>query len=148
MFWLVQRFLSIYVGPGCSLSNYISSWYSSHFLHHSVTCFWALLIILLPWVSIHTLSFYQSFVWHSIYMPKPTKPLWFNIIYYSFSINLFNSSFVLILHVPSLSLVGPKILLNIFLSNTNSFCFMVSFRTHVSQAYVTIGQLCILRSNI
>ena len=36
-----------------------------------------------------------------------------------FPISLFNLSFLLILHVPSLSLVGPKILLNIFLSNTN-----------------------------
>jgi hypothetical protein len=48
-------------------------------------------------------------------------------------------SFVLILHVPSLSLLGPNILLNIFLSNTNSFCFIVSFRTHVPQAYVITG---------
>jgi hypothetical protein len=33
-------------------------------------------------------------------------------------ISLSNSSFVLILHVPSLSFVGPKIFLNTFLSNT------------------------------
>ena len=39
--------------------------------------------------------------------------------------------FVLILHVPSLSLVGPKIFRNIFLSNTNNVCFMDSVRTHV-----------------
>ena len=27
MFWPSQRFLSIYIGPECSPSNYISSWY-------------------------------------------------------------------------------------------------------------------------
>jgi hypothetical protein len=34
--------------------------------------------------------------------------------------------FVMILHITSLSLVGPNILLNIFLLNTNGFCFMDS----------------------
>jgi hypothetical protein len=52
----------------------------------------------------------------------------------------------LILHVPSLSFVGPKIFLNTFLSNTISLFFVVSFKTHVSQEYVTIG-LIILQYN-
>jgi len=39
-------------------------------------------------------------------------------------INSSNSSFVLILHVPSLSFVGPKILLNTFLSNTINLFFL------------------------
>ena len=50
-----------------------------------------------------------------------------------------NLSFVSILHVPSLSFVGPKIFLNIFLSNTINLFFTVSFTTHTSQAYVTMG---------
>jgi hypothetical protein len=54
-------------------------------------------------------------------------------------ISLFNSSFYLIRHVPSLSVVGPIILLNTFLSNTPNLYFMFSFNTHVSQAYVTVG---------
>jgi len=54
-------------------------------------------------------------------------------------INSTNSSFVLILHVPSLSFVGPKIFLNTFLSNTINSFFMVSFKTHTSQAHVTVG---------
>src|SRR5215475_5123453 len=36
--------------------------------------------------------------------------------------SLINSSFISILHVSSLSFVGPKILLNIFLSNTINLC--------------------------
>jgi hypothetical protein len=50
----------------------------------------------------------------------------------------------LILHVPSLSFVGPKIFLNT--SNTISSFFIASFKTYVSQAYVTIG-LIILQYN-
>jgi len=54
-------------------------------------------------------------------------------------IGLFSSSFDLIRHVPSLSLMGPEILLSTFLSNTLNLVFMFSFSTHVSQAYVTTG---------
>ena len=53
-------------------------------------------------------------------------------------INSPNSSFVLILHVLSLSFVRPNIF-NAFLSNTISLFFVVSFKTLASQAYVTIG---------
>jgi len=56
-------------------------------------------------------------------------------------INLPNSSFVLICDVPSLSFVGPKMFLSTFLSNTINLFFIVSFKTHVSQAYVTVGLL-------
>jgi len=41
---------------------------------------------------------------------------------------LINSSFVLILHVPSLSIVGPKIFLNTFLSNTINLFFYGVFQ--------------------
>ena len=47
-------------------------------------------------------------------------------------INLSNSSFVLILHVPSLSFVRPKIFLNTFLSNAISLFFTVSLKTHLT----------------
>ena len=63
--------------------------------------------------------------------------IWF--IKFPCLINSSNSSFVLILHVPSLSFVGPNIFLNTFLSNTINLFFMVSFKTITSQAYVTIG---------
>jgi len=56
-------------------------------------------------------------------------------------VGLFSSSFYLIRHVPSFSLVGPWILLRTFLSNTLSLVFMFSFSTHVSQAYVTFQVL-------
>jgi hypothetical protein len=45
---------------------------------------------------------------------------------------------VLILHRPFNSLVFPEIFLNIFLSNTMSFCRLFSLRTHVLLPYVTI----------
>jgi len=52
-------------------------------------------------------------------------------------INLSNSSFALILHVPSLSFVGPKYFPSTFLSNTIQLIFIISFKTHVSQALFT-----------
>ena len=63
-------------------------------------------------------------------------------------INLSNSSLVLILPVPSLSFVGPEIFLNTFLSNTISLYFIVFFKTHVSQAYVTVGLITLQYSLI
>jgi hypothetical protein len=41
--------------------------------------------------------------------------------------------FVLILQLPLSFLVGPKIFLSIFLSNTESLCVILSLKTHVSQ---------------
>ena len=55
-----------------------------------------------------------------------------------FFFSLSNSSSVLVLHI-WFSFVGPIILLKIFLSKTSSFWIMVSFSTHISEAYVTIG---------
>jgi hypothetical protein len=49
---------------------------------------------------------------------------------------LLNSSFLLILHVPFLSFVGPNILLYIFLSIIINFRFTESLSTHVTLAYV------------
>jgi len=67
-------------------------------------------------------------------------------VIFLYLINSTNYSFVLILHVPSLSFVGPKIFLNTFLSNTINFLWlvMVYFKTHTLQPYVTIG---LIRSN-
>ena len=58
-------------------------------------------------------------------------------------ISLSNSSLVLILHI-WFSFAGPNILLKIFLSKTSNFWIMVSFSTHVSEAYVTIGLMTVL----
>ena len=63
--------------------------------------------------------------------PKQLNLCAFIWIMFLCPINLSNSSFVLILYAPSASLVGPKIFLNTFLSNTISLIFIVSFRTHV-----------------
>jgi hypothetical protein len=49
----------------------------------------------------------------------------------------------LILHVPFNSSVGPNIPLNIFLSKTNSFSLMDSFKTPVSQPHVTTGLMIV-----
>jgi hypothetical protein len=54
-------------------------------------------------------------------------------------VRLLNSSFVLILHVPSLSFLGTNILLNIFLSGTNNIRFTDYVSTHVSPEYVITG---------
>jgi len=50
-----------------------------------------------------------------------------------------NSSFVLSLHSLFAFCVGPNILLNIFLSNTNNFCLMFSVKTQHSDPYTTTG---------
>ena len=54
-------------------------------------------------------------------------------------INLSSSTLVLIFLLPSFFLVGLNILLNILLSNTESFCIIFSLRTHVSHPYTTTG---------
>ena len=58
-------------------------------------------------------------------------------------ISLSNSSLVLILHI-WFSFIGPNILLKIFLSKTSNFWIMVSFSTHVSEAYIAIGFMTVL----
>jgi hypothetical protein len=58
-----------------------------------------------------------------------------------FLISLLSSLFVLILHVPFNSLMGPNIPLSIFLSKTNKLCLMASCKTQVSQPYVTTGPM-------
>jgi hypothetical protein len=49
------------------------------------------------------------------------------------------SSLVIILHVQSLSFLGPNMLRNIFLPVTNNSRFTDSFSTHVSLEYVITG---------
>jgi len=79
-------------------------------------------------------SFHYASFGHSICVSKPTQLLGFNIIYYvPCLINSSNSLFVLILHILLASLVGPNIFCNIFLSNTENFCIILSLRTYVSQ---------------
>ena len=48
-----------------------------------------------------------------------------------------SSSSVLSLYSPFAFCVGPNILLNIFLSNTNNFCLMFSAETQHSDPYTT-----------
>jgi len=61
------------------------------------------------------------------------------VIIFLFIIRLFNSPFILILHMPTLSFIGLNILLDIFLSVINNFRFISSFSTHVSLAYFITG---------
>jgi hypothetical protein len=56
-------------------------------------------------------------------------------------ISISNSSFVFILHVPSLSTVGPYIILSILLSKTSRRFCSVTVMVHVSQPYVTVGRM-------
>ena len=62
-----------------------------------------------------------------------------NLTIVSFLIRISNSSFVFILHVPSLSCVGPYIFLSTLLSNINRQFCSVTVIAHVSRPYVTIG---------
>ena len=126
MFWPSQWFLSTYIGPGCSPSNYISSWYSRHLFTSFSHPFLGLPNVLVamgfhPYTSFTILS--SGILYTCPNQPNLCNLMWFIMVFF---ISFFNSSFVIILHIPSLSLVGPKILLNIFLLNTNSFCFMDS----------------------
>ena len=64
-----------------------------------------------------------------------------NLTIVSFLIRISNSSFVLILNVPSLSYVGPNIFLSNLLSNVcRRFC-SVTVIAHASQPYVTLGRM-------
>ena len=62
------------------------------------------------------------------------------LIIFIFLIKLFNSSFVLILHVPSLSFIDQNIFLNIFLPVINNFLSLDSCSTHVSLSCVITGK--------
>ena len=63
--------------------------------------------------------------------------MWF--IIFLCLINSSNSSFVLILHVPCLSFVGSFLTLSFQIPLP--YFFMVSFKTHTSQSYVTVGHI-------
>ena len=56
-------------------------------------------------------------------------------------IRISNSSFVFILHVPSLSCVGPYIFLSTLLSSISRRFCSVTVIAHVSQPYVTTGRM-------
>ena len=58
------------------------------------------------------------------------------LIIFLFLIKLLNSSFVVILHLPSLSFARPNILLDILLPIINNFYFIDLFNTLVSIAYM------------
>jgi hypothetical protein len=62
-----------------------------------------------------------------------------NLTVFSVLIKVFNSAFVLILHVPSLSYVGPYVFLRTLRSKTNRPFCSVTDMVHVSQPYITVG---------
>ena len=64
-----------------------------------------------------------------------------NLTTISFLIRISNSSFVFILHVPSLSCVGPYIFLSTLLSNISRRFCAVTVIAHLSQPYVAIGRM-------
>ena len=62
---------------------------------------------------------------------------------FSWLISFSNTSFVFCLHSPFVFCVGPKIILNDLLSNTNNFCLMFSVNTQHSDPYTTIGLITV-----
>jgi len=62
-----------------------------------------------------------------------------NLTIFCFLIKVPNSSFVFLLHVPSMSRVGPYIFLRILLSKTSRRFCSVPVMVHVSHPYVTVG---------
>jgi len=64
-----------------------------------------------------------------------------NLTIFFFLIRISNSSFVFILHVLSLSNVGPYIFLSTLLSKTSKRFYSVTVIAHVSQPYVTVGRM-------
>ena len=72
--------------------------------------------------------------------PNQLSRLYFMyLIIFSLLITFSSSSFVLSLHSLLALCVGPNILLNIFLSNTNNFCLIFSVKTQHSDPYTTTG---------
>jgi len=73
----------------------------------------------------------------------PTCPNQLNLLLlicltiFSYLITFSSSSFVLSLHCPSVFCVGPNIVLNILLSNTNNFCLIFSIKTQHLVPYTT-----------
>jgi len=121
--------------------------FSYHFLcHFSIS---ALVFLVVALTSVSTFMLFFTILSYGIRCKWPNQlslcAFMWSIIFICL-VNSSNSSFVLILHGQSLSFVGPKILLNTFLSNTINLFFIVSFKTHASRAYVTIG-LIILQYN-
>jgi len=64
-----------------------------------------------------------------------------NLTIFFFLLRNSSSSFVFILHVPSLSNVGPYIFLSTLLSKTSRLFCSVTVMAHVPQPYVTIGRI-------
>ena len=94
-------------------------------------------------IGFHLYTFYTT-LYSGIRCKWPNQLIRCNFMWFIIFLCLIsssNSSFVLILHVPSLSFVGPKFFLNTFLSNTINMFFTVTFKTHTSQPYVTIGPI-------
>ena len=58
---------------------------------------------------------------------------------FSWLIRFSSSSFVFCLHSPFVFCVGPKVLLNNLLSNTNNCCLMFSVNTQHSDPYTATG---------
>jgi hypothetical protein len=80
----------------------------------------------------HSYTFFTILSFGILYTSPSQPNLCFDVVDYSSIFNQF-VQLVICFNPPCTisSLVGPKILLNIFLSNTNSLCFMDSSRTHI-----------------
>jgi len=124
--------------PGCSYSNSLFSISSCHFLCHLPICSLVSLVVV-DWIGLTSFSTYKLLLPFSLptFDVNGQTSLIVVLVCDLLYSCLINSSFVLILHVPSLSFVGPKIFLNTFLSNTINLFFIVSFKTHTSRAYLS-----------
>ena len=70
---------------------------------------------------------------------QPSRLYFMYLTMFSLLIASSSSSVVLSLYSPFAFCVGPNILLNIFLSNTNNFCLMFSVKTQHSDPFTTTG---------
>ena len=138
-FWLAQLFLSIVSSPASFVSNWSPP--ASSIIPHVVfpSYSWPSLqscCIRFPFVyGLATLSLVILFT-----CPNQLSRLYFMYLtIFSLLIAFSSSSFVLSLHSSLAFCVGPNILLNIFLSNTNNFCLMFFVKTQHSDPHITTG---------
>ena len=113
MFRSCQHMISTHYDPGCSQSNSLFSISSCHFLCHLPIFPLVSFVFILTSVSPYILFFTILSLSSAIRCKWPNQLnrcafMWF--IIFLCLINSSNSLFILILHAPSLSFVGPKVL--------------------------------------
>ena len=133
-FGLLNYLLPIAPSPASFVSNWSPPSSSNHSSRRP-----PILLLAFPSVLLHTVSIciWSWPLFHLVILstcPNQLSRLYFMYLtIFSLLIAFSSSSFVLSLHSPLAFGVGPNILLNFFLSNTNNFCLMFSVNTAVKQ---------------